>query len=270
MGCSQNADCVSLPGVRTAAATLDIGVRLAVARLNEIEGVITRASCEGHDEPRDRRHADVAYVAFEHVLPPSFQEFLISDLGMLGRIEADAVYSRWPEHNRRFLERLCEAAERYRALRRSQSHQRTRCRLARLRSRLAAAAVGGRRVHVGLCLECRALVVGSHRCAGKSIDLLAWPASRQDDWFRAFLTEGRNRLSADVTARLSADELERRARRGDFGSSFGRRWLRYRNHAAEQDIVRSLRATIEELRAGGMDIDIAFTADDVCLSWSGL
>lgn len=261
---------VTVAGVRTPAALLDPGVRVAVARLNGIAGVTTRASCEGHGTTPGGRHGDLAYVAFEYPLPPGFQAFLVEALEMFARVEEDAVYSRWPEGNRRFLARLQQAAQRYRSRQRRQRYQAVRCQLAKLRSRLATRVIAGRNVTASICLKCRGLVISPHACEGKAMELLSWPAGSQAGWFAAFLAEPGNALGDDLVASLGHDELERRARQGDFGATFRRRWLRYRNETAKRQITSSLRAGVEALRRAGSDLDILFDAQYARFTWRQL
>jgi hypothetical protein len=254
-------------GVRIPAPNLDPGVRLAVAQLNGIDGVTTRASCEGHGTTDGGRHSDLAYVAFEYPLPPRFQAFLIEALEMFARVEDDAIYSRWPESNGDFLENLERAARRYRVRQRRQKHPAVRCRLTKLRSRLATRVMAGREATASICLECRGLVVGPHACGGRAMRLLSWPAGSQATWFGSFLAEPGNDLGHDVAAVLGNAELERRARRGDFGVHFRRRWLRYRNDTANREITRSLRAGVEALRRTGSDLDVRFDAEYAHFTW---
>ena len=249
-------------------ANLDPGVRRAVVRLNAIEGVTTRASCEGAGERREHRHSDLAYVAFAYPMPLRFEAFLIAELEMTGRVEEDAVYSRWPDANGDFLDALASAARRYRIRQRRRHDTSVRCNLSKLRSRLATRLAGGRDAIAAACLSCRALVIHPHRCDGETRVLLHWPAGSEVAWFSEFLAQPGNQLDEDLVAALGSAELERRTRAGDFGVAFQRRWSRYRAEAMKGRLTWSLRAGIAQLRRAGVDLDVSFEADTARLTWA--
>jgi hypothetical protein len=99
------------------------------------------------------------------------------------------------------------------------------------------------------------------------MELLSWPADSQAAWFAAFVAQPGNELERDLIASLATDELERRARRGDFGATFRRRWLRYRNDEAKQQVTRSLRAGVEAHRRAGCDLDVLFDGQYARFTW---
>jgi hypothetical protein len=248
-------------------ANLDPGVRRVVARLNAIDGVTTRASCEGASNSRGHNHSDLAYVAFEYPLPLRFEAYLVVALEMIGRVEEDAVYSRWPRSNGDFLDALARAAKDYRRRQRRRHSTIVRCNLSKLRSRLAVRLAAGRDVIAAACLSCRALVVSPHRCDGETRVLLRWPAGSEARWFAEFLAQPGNELDADVVAVLGSSELERRTRAGDFGAAFQRRWARYRTELTKVLLTRSLRAGVAQLRCSGVDLDVSFDEAYARLTW---
>jgi hypothetical protein len=140
--------------VRVATHILDRGVRAAVELLNSIDGVTTRASCEGQSQAQGHRHSDLAYIAFAFPLPTRLQNFLIAKLDMIARVEDDAVYCRWPRENPRFLTRLNDAVRLYKRRERRQRREATECSFSKLRSRLVDKASDGQETTASLCLRC--------------------------------------------------------------------------------------------------------------------
>jgi hypothetical protein len=247
---------------------LDRGVRAAVELLNTIDGVTTRASCEGHSSAGGHTHSDLAYVAFAYPLPARLQSYLIAELDMVARVDDDAVYCRWPRQNREFLMRLGDAVRRDKRGEVRRRRQTAACLLSQLRARLAARAVSGQEATASLCLRCAALVVSPHRCAGTALPLLRWPPGLDGAWFDDFVKRPENSLDAGLRSALGTDELELRARRGDFGEQFRRRWLRYRRERAHLQMTEGLRAGIQQARKTGIDVDVIFDRRHARFSWS--
>ena len=247
---------------------LDHGVRAAVELLNTIDGVTTRASCEGQSNAAGHTHSDLAYVAFAFPLPARLQSYLIAELDMIARVDDDAVYSRWPQQNREFLTQLGHAIRGYKRREMRRRRQTATYLLSQLRSRLGAKAASGQEVTAILCLRCAALVVSPHHCAGAVLPLLHWPSGLDGEWFDDFLKRPDNRLDAGLRAALGTDELESRARRGDFGSQFRRRWLQYRSERAHLQMTQGLRAGIQQARKTGIDVDVTFDGRHARFTWS--
>jgi hypothetical protein len=265
--CPRRGRRVTLASVSSAAHNLDRGVRAAVELLNGIDGVTTRASCEGGSEAAGHRHSDLAYVAFAFPLPARLQSHLVAELDMIARVEDDAVYCRWPDRNRDFLARLTDSVRRYKRRERRQRREAAECVLGKLRSRLAARIRRGQEVKASLCLRCRDLILAPHPCAGPVIAMLDWPADLSDQWFGKFLEEPGNALEASLRSRFNDAELEARARRGDFGEQFRRRWLRHRGDRTYLQMIQGLRAGIQRIRQSGADVDVCFDARGARFTW---
>jgi hypothetical protein len=256
--------------VREYACRIDVGVRNVVTLLNHITGVTTRASCEGAGpQLAGHVHAALAYVAFRRPMPLQLQEFLVTRLGSLARIENDAIYCRWPIRNRVFLGSLESAARLYLTGSDHGSTRSVRWPLARLRARLARQVA---RRHAGefrLCLTCRELVATPHPEAHQSIRLLRLPADLHDRWFAEFLTQPGNALDAKVVASDGWARLLARTQRGDFGSAFQRRWLRYRARRVAEIATQDVRHGVEAARRHGVPIDFFHDGTHAIFAWKG-
>lgn len=245
--------------VRYNARNLDAGVRDAVTLLNHIPGVITRASCEGMDaQPARHAHAALAYVAFRHPLPLQLRDFLITRLGELARIEDDRIYCRWPRKNRTFIGSLESAARLYLS-----GSARTSCRivrwpLARLRARLARLVTHGHAVEVQLCLVCSVLVGEAHPETHQPIVLLRLPPDLHDRWFAEFVAQPSNGLDPVLVATAGWVRLLARTQRGDFGTAYRRRWLRYRAQRVADLTTRQIRSGVDAARQQGIPVDFFF------------
>lgn len=253
--------------VRITPHRLDAGVRNAVDLLNAIDGVATRASCEGRGAATRHPHSTLAYVTFEYPLPLRLQAFLVAQLGALGRVDDDRIYCRWPGENKRFLTLLSDASERYASFNADPPIGSVAVRLTELRSRLQARGVVGKEIVVSVCASCAVLAVGAHDCGTLQRDLLHWPTGQSEVWFADFLAQVDNRLEPTLLGQLGAVELEERTRRGAFGAAYRRRWLRYHNARAQQQIVSALGDGVRALRAAGGDFDLVFAAGSARIIW---
>jgi hypothetical protein len=261
------ADCAgTIMVVRTTPHMLDPGVREPVELLNSIDGVATRASCEGQGTAPLDPHSVLAYVTFKYPLPPRFQEFLVTELGMLGRVDDDAIYCRWPPENRHFLELLGTAAKRYKQRNRGGRRRPLVASLSELQSHLLAFSAGGNETVITACRMCSRLVIGPHSCRG-GVRILRWAPASTDSIFRDFVELPDNRLDAGLVAAVATDELQRRTDRGDFGAAFRRRWARYQRTRLRQEIIAALRAGVRQLRRAGKDLDVHFDAHHARVTW---
>lgn len=256
--------------MRYDARNIDSGVRSAVALLNDIPGVTTRASCEGVGTDTARhRHATLAYIALRHPMPLQLQDFLINRLGTLARIEEDGIFCRWPHHNRVFIGSLETAARRYLdgSIR---GHSRSiRWPLARLRGRIARLAARGAPVQIGLCLACTALVSDPHPDSHGRIVLLQLAADLQEQWFAEFAGQAEAALDAALVATEGWVRLLARTQRGDFGAAYLRRWLRHRARMVARLTTRQLRHGVEAARRNGLPLDFFHDGTHAVFVWSG-
>lgn len=249
-------------------AHIDTGVREVVALLNGIPGVATRASCEGMGcACRHPRHAYWAYVLFRYPMPLRFREYLMEELGELGRVEDDGVYSRWQERNSEFLARLEHAARSYAG--RELKYPRTVIwwRLPKLRACLARPLISGQALRVGLCLVCRDLTFGDHPLAHQQMPLLSCASDRLAAWFAEFASLPPNRLESDLVRTHGWADLITRSEHGDFGPSFHRRWLRFRARKLAELATRQLRLGMEAARRHCPEIDFFYSDTHAALEW---
>ena len=256
--------------MRYDARRIDVGVRNVVTLLNHITGVTTRASCEGAGpHPAGHVHAALAYVAFRHPMPLQLQDFLVTRLGSLARIEDDAIYCRWPIRNRVFLGSLESAARLYLSGSDHGSTRSVRWPLARLRARLARQVARRHAGEIRLCLTCRELVATAHPESHQSIALLRLPADLHDRWFAEFLTQPRNALDPTLVASDGWVRLLARTQRGDFGTAFQRRWLRYRAQRVADLTTQHVRHGVEAARRHGVPIDFFHDGTHAIFAWKG-
>jgi len=245
---------------------LDPGVREPVEVLNSIDGVTTRASCEGQGSAPLHPHSALAYVTFKYPLPPRFQEFLITELGMIGRVDDDAIYCRWPPENRQFLELLGIAAKRYKQRNRTALRSALVAPLSELQSHLLSFSAGGNEAVITACRTCSRLAVGPHSCRS-SVAISRWAPASADAIFRDFVELPDNRLEEDLVAALGTAELQCRTNRGDFGPAFRRRWGHYHRLRRRQEIIAALRCGVQQLRRAGKDLDVLFDAHHARVTW---
>ncbi len=259
----------SVTAVRRDPRTIDVGVREVVAVLNRLPGVTTRASCQGTGPLHvGHRHGDLAYVLFRHQLPLALQEFFVAHLGPVGRVEDDGIYSRWPADNQMFLDRLTAAARAYVP---AAAGGETRClrrHLPKLRAWLAAQLLRGEDTRVALCLHCRDLVRLPHCEPHEQIALCHVSGDLETRWFADFVQRPGNAIDAGLVAADGWPALVARTRRGDFGTAFLRRWLRYRSARLNDLATRQLRAGVESARQGGMNVDFFYDDRDAVFTWS--
>lgn len=246
--------------VRIKPDTLDPGVREVIALLNVIPGVATRGSCEGaeHRRVRRRHHGDLAYVSFRHPPPLDLQQFLLAHLDPGARIERDAIYSRWPTANRSFLDDLTTTVRLY--LSHTASHPRRYVRrpLAKLRARVAHELSRPHAVQIDLCTTCADIGIAPHPPTHQVIRGLRLTAHQELIWFSAFATQPENALDPALIAADGWPRLLERARRGDFGASFYRRWLRHRARLTADLATLQLRVAAEQARRHGTDVDFYY------------
>ena len=248
--------------------TVDVGVRDVVALLNHVPGVSTRASCEGAGRARGRhRHADLAYVLLRYPMPLGLQDFLIAELGSLVRVEDQGIYSRWPNRNHLFLDRLAVALRAYRRQHPLRHYHCLRWPLPRLRARLARELSGGKEVCVGLCLLCRDIVGAPHPLAHRFEPLLELAGDEQARWLAEFVSQPPNFLQSDLIAADGWARVATRTLRGDFGGAFHRRWLRYRARMIAHLATQQLRAGVERARRRGEDLDFFYDATHAIFAW---
>jgi hypothetical protein len=253
--------------VRRAARLIDDGVREAVAFLNRIPGIATKGSCQGlGPDPGAHPHADAAYVLFRHPLPLQAEAFLAAQLDTLGRVEDDGVYSRWPEHNRVFLDRLADAARTYLTVRSPAQHE-LRWPLTKLRAALAAVVAQRAAGAIALCLRRAAIIVEPQPPAHGALPLVALPADQEAQWFAIFAQHPDNALDAALVAADGWAFLIERSRRGDFGPAFHRRWLHYRGRMLAETATRQLRRGADAARALRPDLDFFYDDSHAVFRW---
>ena len=256
--------------MRYDARSIDVGVRDVVRLLNHIPGVATRASCEGAGAlPARHAHAALAYVAFRHPLPLRFQDFLVTHLGPLARIEDDGIYYRWPMRNRAFLGSLETAARHYLSTAGREEWCSLRWPLARLRARLARQVARGHAGAIGLCLSCAELVTEPCAHPHQPIPLLRLRPDLYDQWFADFVAQPKNALDAALIAADGWVRLLARTQRGDFGATFQRRWLRYRAQRIADLTTRQIRDGVEAARRQGLPIDFFHDGTHAVFVWGG-
>ena len=253
--------------VRYAARDIDIGIRDAVTLLNHIPGVYTRASCEGAGPQSARHtHALLAYVAFRHPIPLQLQDFLITRLGSLARIENDGVYCRWPMRNRMFLGSLESAARSYLSSA-NEPCCTVRWPLARLRARVARQVGRGDAGEIRLCLTCSELVDAPHPEAHQPIAVLHLAGDLHDRWFAEFIAQPTNTLDPVLVTTDGWVRLLARTQRGDFGLTFQRRWLRYRAQRVSELTTQQIRNGVEAARRQGIPIDFFHDGTHAVFVW---
>ncbi|MFI5399323.1 MAG: hypothetical protein ACHQ9S_27660 [Candidatus Binatia bacterium] len=249
-------------------ARIDTGVREVVDALNQIPGVTTRASCEGLGRDHTHhRHADLAYVIFRHPLPLRLQEFLLTHIDSVGRIEGDGIYSRWPDRNRAFLDDLLVAARSYAGQQGAERRIGVRWPLPRLRSRLARQLFSGRPVSVQLCVSCGELVFDEHVPSHRPVPLLRCASDQAALWFVEFVAQPRNALDTDLIESDGWMNLIARTQRSEFGAAFQRRWLRYRAHMLADLATRQMRIGAENARRQRSDIDFFYNDTHAFFEW---
>lgn len=245
--------------MRSSVRSLDVGVRDAVAVLNRIPGVTTRASCEGAtQQPAPHRHGELAYVLFRYPLPLHLRDFLLTQLDAVARIEDDGIYSRWPMHNREFLDRLVAAARAYLDQQASDRRAHLGWPLPRLRARFARELSRRQELRIALCIDCHDLVGEPHPASHRSVTLLRLAPDQEALWFAEFIRKPANALDPTLVATDGWEQLAARTQRGDFGAAFRRRWLRYRARMIADLTTRQLRIGTENLRRRGNDIDFFY------------
>jgi hypothetical protein len=245
---------------------LDPGVREPVELLNSIDGVTTRASCEGQGAAPLHRHSMLAYVSFAYPLPLQLQESLVAELGMIARVDDDAIYCRWPSANRQFLERLRSVVLEYTQRNRSAGRSSLVAPLSELQSRLLSRRAEGKEAVISACRCYPTLVLEPHGCR-TTLALLRWLPPSSAEIFRDFVAVADNRLDPGLVAALGVDELQKRARRGDFGPSFRRRWLHFHGRRTRHEIIVALRNGVQDLRRSGKDLDILFDNRCARVTW---
>ena len=254
--------------VRYDARSIDVGVRDMVTLLNHIPGVTTRASCEGAGpHPARHAHAALAYVAFRHPLPLQLRDFFVTRLGDLARVEDDGIYCRWPRKNQIFIGSLESAARLYLTGAAREPYRSVRWPLARLRARLARQVANGHAGEIRLCLTCANLADDSHPEAHQPITLLSFPPDLHDRWFAEFVAQPGNGLDPALVAIDGWLRLLARTQRGDFGTAFRRRWLRYRAQRIADLTTRHIRHGVEAARAQGVPIDFFHDGTHAVFVW---
>ncbi len=257
-----------MSGRSEAPPRLDTGIREVVAILNRIPGVTTRASCEGGGSTRaGHRHGELAYVLFRYPLPLRLQEFFTGQLGAIGRVEDDGVYSRWPAENHAFVDSLTAAGRAYLSAPARDGVRFLQLLLPKLRAWLARRLSGGTPAHIGFCLDCAQLVTVPHAPAHRQLRLFEMDANLETHWFEEFAGRPGNTLDAALIAADGWRELVTRTRRGDFGATFLRRWLRYRAAGVAQLATQQMRIGVDTARRAGMEIDFFYDDAQAVFSW---
>lgn len=246
---------------------VDVGVRDVVALLNTIPGVRTRASCEGATGAGStHRHADLAYVLLQYPMPLAMQDFLLTRLDTVARIERDGMYSRWPERNREFLSRLTDAAHAYQA-HHTELGSHLRVPLATLRARLARRLMQREPAHLSLCATCAEVGVDPHAATHTTVPFLQVPNDQTLQWFAEFVARSGNGLDPRLTDREGLEHIVARTQRGDFGPAFYSRWLRYRSRRLADLTTHQLRLGVEAARRHGAHIDFYFDGVHAHFAW---
>ena len=254
--------------MRLDARLIDAGVREVVEALSRIPGVTTRASCEGAGhEPTPHRHADLAYVVLRYPLPLRFEEFLLARTSSIARIEDDGVFSRWPSHNRAFLDALLVAAQSYQGQQVMERRASLRWPLPRLSAHAARQLSSTCSVRVQLCLLCGDLTFGEHTPAHHPFPLLRPVPDQATVWFAEFVAQPRNALDTALVEQAGWVNLIARTHRGDFGTPFQRRWLRYRARMLADLATRQMRAGMELARRQRPDVDFFYTGTHAVFEW---
>jgi hypothetical protein len=250
-------------------ARIDPRVQELVEAFNQIPGATTRASCEGAGQGHEtHRHADLAYVAFRQPLPLRFQEFLLTSIGSMARVEDDAVYSRWPERNSAFIASALAATRNYLAQPRPAHRVCVSWLLPKLRARLARQLSAGRNFCLQLCLECHELVFDPHAATHQPLPLLHGGPEQAALWFTAFTQQPRNALDPTLIAADGWMSLIARTQRGEFGPTFQRRWLRYRARMLGDLATRQMRTGAEGARRERPDLDFFYTDTQIIFEWT--
>ncbi len=248
---------------------IDVGVREVVELLNRIPGVATRASCEGDGrQGRSHRHAAAAYVACRQPWPLRLQEFLRAQVGALARIEDDGLYSRWPAQNDAFIAAALAAIRQYLAEQAQWKRLQLCWPLPKIRARLARCVSAGRPFCVELCLQCGELRFEPHAAGHRVVVLLRGEPDVPAKWFAEFAQQPRNVLAAALVACDGWNALLARTRRGEFGSAFQRRWLRYRGRRLADLSTRGIWSGVAEARSQRSDLDCFYTATQLVVEWS--
>jgi len=237
--------------------------------LNRLPGVTTRASCEGGGSTRaGHRHGELAYVLFRYPLPLGLQEFFTAQLGTIGRVEDDGVYSRWPAENHAFVASLTAAGHACLSAPALDGMRRVQHPLPKLRAWLARQLSRGAAAHIGFCLDCARLITVPHAPPHRQLLLFEMDANLETRWFEEFAGRPGNTLDAALIAADGWRELVTRTRRGAFGATFLRRWLRYRAACVAQLATRQIRIGIDTARHAGIEIDFFYDDAQAVFMWS--
>ncbi len=249
--------------------TIDRDVHDVVVLLNHIDGVTTRASCQGAGEHAGlHRHAAAAYVLFRHALPLRLQEFLVAHLGAVARIEDTGIYSRWPARNTAFLDQLLTTARTYLDRQRPGYSHHKSWPLSRLRARLARPIARAQEVHVVLCRDCEDFSFEPHPPSHDRLPVLSLPPNQEAVWFAEFVRQPRNALDPSLIAADGWPQLLARTKRGEFGTAFQRRWLRHRAVMIADLTTHQLRAGVATLRRQGADFDFFYDDTHAVVRWN--
>ncbi|MGH7858932.1 MAG: hypothetical protein ACREQY_16525 [Candidatus Binatia bacterium] len=245
-----------------ATAAYDPAIRRALRELNRIPGVRTRASCQGRFSPEERSsHADLAYVTFHAPVPIALEEHLLAALGDLAQVAPESIYSRWPERNHELCDRLAEAAQLFRELRRSQSWEEWRVPLTKLLEPIERALRADSPVAVEWCLDCSTDAASkAHDGRCRLVTLLEADPGRRLATFGRFLANDPDPPDPRLREREGDRQVLERVERGDFGRTYRRAWERFTKNAARDMLRGEVRARIQARRVAGDPVDFFFQA----------
>src|SRR5262249_24282585 len=157
-----------------------------------------------------------------------------------------------------FLKRLLLATRAYAQQPMRRARLTVRWPLSRLRTRLAGGVARRTEASVEVCLECHDLIMDMHPTDHQRIPLFRLSADQEIAWLREFAGQPRNPLDTALIAADGWPALAARARRGDFGTAFQRRWLRYRRQMIAGLATLTRHHAMRDARGQRADVDFYY------------
>jgi hypothetical protein len=111
------------------------------------------------------------------------------------------------------------------------------------------------------------LVGEAHTEAHQPIALLRLPPDLHDRWFAEFVAQPSNRLDPALVATAGWVRLLARTQRGDFGTAYRRRWLRYRAQQVADLTTLQIRFGVDAARQQGIPVDFFFDGTHAVFVW---